>query len=109
MFTELRVETIKTLIVFNERMVFEKRLRKYFTAKTKGRLNVVIDVGANDGQTIDFYLKVNPQCKIFGFEPNPTLFKKLLVKYAPNKNVKIYNLGISDKSGKKEFYENVLD
>jgi FkbM family methyltransferase len=104
--TDFRIWIIKGLIDINEKLFFNKKILSYY--KNKG-LNTIIDVGANKGQSIDIFLKINPKCCIYAFEPNPSLFNHLLEKYKNSKNVKIFNLGISDTDGEKIFYQNTLD
>jgi FkbM family methyltransferase len=104
--TDFRIWIIKGLIDINEKLFFNKKILSYY--KNKG-LNTIIDVGANKGQSIDIFLKINPKCFIYAFEPNPSLFNHLLEKYKNSKNVKIFNLGISDTDGEKIFYQNTLD
>ena len=69
----------------------------------------VFDVGANKGQSIDFFCKIFKSPSIYAFEPNPILYKKLIKKYQANKNIFIYNLGISDINGQLELNETVTD
>ena len=103
----LRVNLLKFLINLNERMIFERKLFSYYQKKSKK--NVFIDIGANQGQTIDFFLRLNKKSEIFAFEPNRNLFKKLVEKYSNFPNVKLFMLGVSDEDGFKTFYENVFD
>jgi FkbM family methyltransferase len=105
--SKLRIELIKLLIDVNEKFFFEWRL-KYFYKNTL-KVNTVIDVGANKGQHIDFFLKLNKDCKIYAIEPNNNIFNSLVKKYKKNSNVTIFNFGISDSSGEKLFFENVFD
>ncbi len=103
----IRIKLLKVLINLNERLIFERKLLKYYKKKTP--CNLVFDVGANQGQTIDFFLRINPNCEIFAFEPNRRLFQLLVKKYEKYPNVKLFMLGISDSSGTKTFYENIFD
>lgn len=109
MLQALRLKVIKALIDLNERIFFERRLARSYKSLNGQSFKNVLDVGANKGQTISFFLKMNRQCKISSFEPNKSLFKKLNQKYGALPNVRIYNLGISDGTGEKLFQENVLD
>lgn len=106
-FPNLRVELVKSFIDLNEHFFFEKKMKAFY--KSIDMPHVVIDVGANKGQSIDFFLKINPECKIFAIEPNRVLFNLLIKKYSGNKNIKLFNFGISDVEGEKLFNENVLD
>ena len=45
------------------------------------RRPVVLDVGANKGQTIDLIHRAFARPSIFSFEPNPELFSALVAKY----------------------------
>ena len=47
----------------------------------KNRSPVVLDVGANKGQTIDLIHRAFASPIIFSFEPNPDLFSQLVAKY----------------------------
>ncbi|HET6244979.1 MAG: FkbM family methyltransferase [Bacteroidetes bacterium] len=106
-FKDVRIGLIKILIDLNEKLFFERLMRDFY--KKSEKINIVIDVGANKGQSIDFFLTINPECKIYAIEPNPELFSLLVKKYSGNANIKIFNFGISDKVGDKLFFENVLD
>lgn len=104
---KLRIRIVKKLIDINEKLIFERRLRRHY--KKSGDINTIIDVGANRGQTIDFFLGINPGCRVFAIEPNPTLFKRLTEKYANNRNISIFRFGVSDTTGTREFFENIFD
>jgi len=70
---------------------------------------LIIDVGSNHGQSIDFFLTINEKSKVIGFEPNKSLYEKLIKKYASNKNISIQNMGVSNIQGELLFKENILD
>ncbi len=72
-------------------------------------LKTVVDVGANKGQSIDFFKSINTNCTVFAFEPNKELFKLLQGKYKNDPAIHLFNLGVSDALGSKEFHQNVLD
>lgn len=109
MLSKLRIQTIKFVIDIIERLTFEKKLAKYYKQVFGTRINLVIDVGTNKGQTIDFFLKINPHCRIYGFEPNPDLYNHLIKKYQGRNNITIVNMGVSSQSGELIFKQNVLD
>ena len=104
---DIRIGFIKLLIDINENIFFTRKMKAFY--KSNGNINTIIDVGANKGQSIEFFLSINPKCQIFAIEPNPTLFSLLKKKYANYTNIQLFNLGISDKSGEKLFFENILD
>ena len=109
MFQSLRISLVKKIIDINEHFIFEKRLRKIYDSIPGDSIKTVIDVGANKGQSIAFFKKLNKECVVFSFEPNKKLYELLLAKYKRDSNVSIYNVGISDKIGDADFHENVLD
>lgn len=106
----IRVKIIKQVVDLVEKFVFERKIGKFYRKTFSGNsLKTVIDVGANKGQSIDFFLSMNPNVKVYAFEPNPNLFLLLSRKYALNPSIKLFNLGVSDFSGQKLFFENVFD
>lgn len=108
MLKKLRFWLITQIIELNEKFIFNRKLLKFYQKKLSGKIHTVIDVGANTGQSIDLFLKLNPDCKIFAIEPNQKLFEGLRRKYSNNHNVQLFQMGISDVVGEKVFHENVL-
>ncbi len=108
MLKKLRVWFVQELIELNEKYIFSKRLLKFYKNEFRHEINFIIDVGANTGQSIDLFLKLNPNCKIIAFEPIPRLFQKLKHKYSENPNIQLFQLGISDEISQKTFYENIV-
>lgn len=108
-FHDFRIYAIKWLIDLNEMIFFERRLKAFYRSEFRGKLNTVIDVGANKGQSIDFFLALNVNCNIYAFEANPKLAQLLRQRYSHHPNVKIFQIGISDKNGIRTFFENVFD
>ena len=109
MLGKLQVWIVGEFIKLNEKIIFNRRLRKFYKSKLDKKIDLVIDVGANSGQSIDLFLELNPNCKIKAFEPNPRLAQNLKHKYSNNPNIQSFQLGISDTVGQKTFYENVFD
>lgn len=108
-FQSIRVNIIKKLVDLTEKMFFERNILNFYKKEFDSPCKLVIDVGANKGQSIDFFLRLNPSCEIFALEPNPVLFNLLKKKYASSKNIKIFNIGVSNHSGEKIFFENLFD
>ena len=104
---KVRVFFIRTLISRFE-LLFEKKTSRFYKKIFNKEPLLVIDVGANLGQTIKFFHKMNQMTYLFSFEPNPKLFKTLENKFQSNKNVCLINKGVSNKIGTMKFYENVL-
>ena len=99
---------VMKLVMLNERMIFDKRLIEFYKSNLQNKINFVIDVGANTGQSTDLFLKLNPNCKIIAFEPIPSLYQKLKRKYSDKPNIQLFQFGISDVAGQKTFYENIF-
>ena len=74
-----------------------------FLLKDKKK-HTYIDVGANEGQSIKRFKKINSQSNIHSFEPTPELYKKLVQNFSDDKSIKINNLGVADTKGKLNFY-----
>lgn len=105
----IRTRIIQKLIHINELIFFYPSLKKqYKNLLPKNNLNI-IDIGSNKGQSIDFFLKLNSDAIIHGFEPNKKLFNYLRRRYESNKKIRLYNLGISAVQGELMFNENILD
>jgi FkbM family methyltransferase len=109
MFKKLQVKIIIALIHLNEALIFYPRLKKIYKNKITNKNTLVIDVGTNKGQTIDFFLKLNKDCIIHGFEPNKELFDFLCIKYKNNSNITLNNCGISNVAGRLLFSETITD
>ena len=95
----LRIKLIQSIIHLNEYLIFYPKLKAFysrFLTKINSNNSVFVDVGANKGQSIDFFLKLNSKATIYAFEPNPSLFKFLQNKYKNYPNIQLFNLGISN-------------
>jgi FkbM family methyltransferase len=104
-----RTSLIQKLIHINENIFFYPKLKAYYKSILKTKNYFILDVGTNKGQSIDFFVNINPNIQIIGFEPNRRLFVYLQNKYKGKKNIEIRNNGVSHKNGTLVFYENVLD
>jgi FkbM family methyltransferase len=106
---KLRTKIIQSLIHINEAVFFYPKLKKFYKENLINASVCILDVGANKGQSIDFFLGINPNAKITAFEPNKKLFQFLQEKYHSNANINLNNLGVSNTNGELEFNENILD
>ena len=106
----IRIKLIQLLIEINEKIFFYPKLKSFYK-NTSTHLNspVILDVGANKGQSIDFFKSIYPNCIIYAFEPNPRLFVALQKKYSNEKNIHLINKGVSNTSGVLELKETVTD
>jgi len=108
---DIRIKIIQFLIHLNENLFFYPKLKAFYQKHTLAENNplVIFDVGANKGQSIDFFSSIYKNALIYAFEPNPNLFNKLKIKYQNRKNIQIYNLGVSNINGQLELQETVTD
>lgn len=104
-----RAQIIQQLVHLNEAVFFYPKLRKFYKTQLTGTDINIIDVGANKGQSVDFFLGINSKSMVNAFEPNKKLFVLLKGKYAANRNITLHNFGVSNKNGELEFHENILD
>ena len=109
MFQKLRIFVIRWTISQFETYFFERKVSQFYKKIFQKKALSVIDVGANRGQTIDFFLQLNPLSVVYSFEPNPELHKALQKKYKSNNNINLIQMGVSNKVETKIFYENILD
>ncbi len=105
----IRTKFIQFAFDINESLFFYNKLKRFYAQHLKKNSLVIVDVGTNKGQSIDFFLELDPSATIFGFEPNKELYTKLLSKYKANSNISIANVGVSSLCGELTFQENVMD
>jgi FkbM family methyltransferase len=106
----IRIRLIQLLIEINEKIFFYPKLKSFYkNVPINLNSQVILDVGANKGQSIDFFKSIYPNCEIYAFEPNPRLFIDLQKKYKHLINIHLINKGVSDVSGILELKETVLD
>lgn len=79
----------------------ERFVLKYINSKIKKSKIIIFDIGANKGNYTENILQlVNKKVLIFDFEPLKEAALILKQKFAKNKNIKIFNIGFSNKTGK---------
>jgi len=65
---------------------------------------VILDLGANVGDTAIFYSILFPAAKIFAIEPNPLVHEKLELNAGQFTNIKVCKCAVSDKTGKIDLH-----
>lgn len=77
-------------------------------ARRLGRENirVVLDVGANMGQSAMTYLHQFPQAQIHSFEPVSATFKQLAANTARSSRIHAYNFGMGSAAGEAVIHVN---
>jgi len=98
---------IKTFLNIFDYFTQEKIIQLLKKNLTTNKPIVVIDVGSHKGEYINSIKKNFYINQIYGFEPNEEVFKVLSNKYLAHKNVNLYNLGISNKSGEVYLNKNI--
>lgn len=101
------IPLVKSGVVLLERFTFERRLARHLKSVIATKSPVVLDVGANTGQTILFWKKYFDRPTLHSFEVNPAC-----VRILRNKNfqdVTIHGFGLSSKNGTLPFHVNALD
>jgi FkbM family methyltransferase len=66
--------------------------------------SLVYDIGANEGYTTQFFLKMKAK-RIIAFEPDPQAFKILSHRFATCEKVRLIPVALGDKSGSFPFYQ----
>lgn len=87
------------LAVLNEIFVNDE-----YGISIKGEPEVIFDLGSNIGLSAIYFKLKYPQAKIYAFEPDPNTYKKLIKNTKQFKDIFCYNIAVSDKNGKTEFY-----
>jgi len=64
---------------------------------------IIFDVGGNQGQIIEKYLKIFDKPTIHSFEPIKTEFDMMFSKFKNMKNIFLNNFALGDKTEEKEF------
>ena len=77
------------------------KIKKFFKLKLYNNNLTVIDIGAHKGETISFFLNNFNIQKIYSFEPNKDLVKRLSNKKKFNiDKVELLDFGVGDKETK---------
>jgi FkbM family methyltransferase len=80
--------------------IFEQDIIENHLMNIIRRSNVILDIGAHCGSHSIIYSKINPNCKIYSFEPQKTMFDILCMNINNNniKNIKAYNYALGNKN-----------
>jgi FkbM family methyltransferase len=65
---------------------------------------VLLDIGANRGQSIDSFQIVLPGRRLFAFEPNQYLADKLAKEFEDQGDVTIHSVALADRIGEETLY-----
>lgn len=67
---------------------------------------LILDVGANVGQSVERFMREFPGASIHSFEPSPTTYQKLQENCKGLRSVKTWNCGVGSKEATLAFQEN---
>jgi FkbM family methyltransferase len=70
---------------------------------------LIIDVGANKGQSIKSFKEISPEARIHSFEPNPALADLLAQAAREAGDVEVHFLGLGWQEGTATFYTPQVD
>jgi FkbM family methyltransferase len=70
----------------------------------KLNFEIMIDVGSHQGEFISRFLQNKKIKKLFCFEPNLKLYRKLMDTYKHNKRVLLYDCALGEKNSRKRLF-----
>ena len=65
---------------------------------------VIVEIGAHFGEDSMRFCEVFPESKVFCFEPDPRCIE-VFKKYVKDDRIKLFELALSNKNGKADFYQ----
>jgi len=69
-------------------------------------VDVVLDVGANGGDTTHQYRTLFPSATIHAFEPFPDVHRQLAERFAADPRIRAHQLAVTNAPGARRFYVN---
>jgi FkbM family methyltransferase len=63
-----------------------------------------VDVGANQGQSIESIKLIKPTARVYSFEANPLLVEKLKTRYGRRQDITILPYGLSDQEHRRTLF-----
>ncbi len=91
-----------TYLENNENEAFEKQCGIIDSLNIAAPL--ILDVGANIGQSVEKYRHHFPDCRIHSFEPNPAAFEKLVQSWGDTPGITLHSQGLNSKPGIFQFH-----
>ena len=85
----------------------QKKIFDVIHKELGSKLPVFVDVGSHKGEYITQILKRFNIEKIYAFEPNPTIFKKLSKNVRNIRNIEIFDNGVGHLNEKKILHQNI--
>ncbi len=91
---------------FQVSRVSEDKRKRNFRWLTNMKIKTVLDIGANEGQSIEVFSQLCPEAQIYSFEPLSDCYEKLISKYSEVDKVKAFNIALGNESGSLMFNRN---
>lgn len=113
----MRIRLIGVVLRLLEKLIFDPKLKRELlkaltrSEDTSGHHDkdlIVIDVGANRGQTINLLKSIFPNSLIYAFEPDPVIFGQL-ERNSSKSGVKLFNVALGATSGRFPFWVSPID
>ncbi|WP_092293191.1 FkbM family methyltransferase [Bradyrhizobium sp. Ghvi] len=65
---------------------------------------LIIDVGANRGQSIAAFRRLRPNCEVVAFEPEPRSAARLVLRHQGDRRVTIHDCALGQRTGQLTFF-----
>ena len=98
MYSNLNEKIFSFFHRFIEKKYHLKKLSKIIKNISFDKNPIIFDVGGNEGESIDLFLNLFKNPKIYSFEPEKKSYKKLLKKYGNLKTVNLFNFALGNKT-----------
>jgi FkbM family methyltransferase len=82
--------------------------RRVIKSRITTKAPVILDVGSNLGSSIAFYRGLFPKALIVGFEPDPDTFRHLQGRFKSDRDVRLFNKGVGDRSERRQLNRNAV-
>jgi FkbM family methyltransferase len=69
---------------------------------------VILDIGANAGQTTIHCQKLLPGCRVYSFEPGPAAYAELEATVGSIPGVEVFNVAMGERRGRLRLIENSI-
>ena len=99
-------DLIKLIISIFDFFTQQKIINTLSKKIKNNKINILLDVGSHKGEYISSLSKTFSINKVFGFEPNPEIFKILRNRFK-NSAIELFNYGISKKNENISFNINL--
>lgn len=102
------IQSLINLFGFKIIKIKEKKFREFdqiLKKVLKKNKNIIFDVGANKGQSLDRFDQLFNNTIFYSFEPSFEAFKILKSKYGNSNNIKLFNTALGLEKKRKVFYE----